>query len=587
MLVQVSSEAYPRKMKFNTVLRHWLLPAAILLSLLLGWLAILGERKHWYSTSFGMALFTLLNILVFGFLIVLTARGLNRAARHRRSARQQLRASEQRYRQLFESTPLPMWLYDPETLGFLAVNDAAIHHYGYTREEFLSMTVKDIRPEEDVPKLLGAVVRASASSYMPDAGLWRHRKKSGEVIEVQISSHDLVTDGRRARLVVATDVTQRRMLESQLEQERRVSSLGRLAATIAHEFNNVLMGIQPFAELVSRVEVPNSVSIAAEQIRKSVQRGRQVTQGILRFTRPAEPLLRPLELSSWLDEMLAEIRSLVRPGISVQVEVEDARLCILADADQLSQVLTNLAANARDAMPSGGQLRIQVSAVPEELSSLVDPQEFVDLVVRDTGSGIPPDILDHIFEPLFTTRKTGGTGLGLAVVHQIVQRHGGKIIAQSAPGKGTTFHLLLKRTAERPSEECRDESKPVAALPAGTKILLVEDDPSVSAGIEALLESEGVIVEIAGSGAQAQERLISFAPDAVVLDVGLPDIDGVELYRIIRSKWPSLPIILSSGHGDIARIQQAVASTEVDFLQKPYSALHLFEVLQRKLRRDS
>jgi two-component system cell cycle sensor histidine kinase/response regulator CckA len=523
--------------------------------------------------------------MILGILMGWTARRLHRTARERRSARQQRRASEERYRHLFESTPLPMWLYDPETLAFLAVNDAAIHHYGFTREEFLAMTVKDIRPEEDVPRLLGAVAGASASSYTPDAGLWRHRKKSGEAIDVQISSHDLVTDGRKGRLVVAMDVTHRQMLETQLEQERRVSSLGRLAATIAHEFNNVLMGIQPFAELVSKADVPKHVSTAAEQIKKSVQRGRQVTQGILRFTQPAESLLRPLELSSWLDEVLAEIRSLVGPGISVQMEIEDATLCILADAGQLSQVLMNLAANARDAMPAGGRFRIRVSAAGEEFSSLVNPREFVELVLSDTGSGMSPAVLEHIFDPLFTTKKAGGTGLGLAVVRQIVQRHGGKIFAESAPEKGTTFHLLLKRSAERPAAECLQEK--VAALPPGRRILLVEDDPSVSAGIQALLEAEGLIVEIAESGGEAQERLDSFAPDAVVLDVGLPDMDGVEVYRNIHAKWPDLPIILSSGHGDITRIHEAVASTEVQFLQKPYSASDLFQVLQRYLPRSS
>lgn len=228
-------------------------------------------------------------------------------------------------------------------------------------------------------------------------------------------------------------------VESQLEQADRVASLGRVAATVAHEFNNVLMGIQPFAELLERPNLSNeTLTKCAQHIRNSVQRGKAVALEILRFTQPSAPERKALRVNDWLDCLLPEIEAQCDNSTSLQVELPAVSPVIWADAGQLAQVITNLTNNARDAMPLGGTLTIRVGVSETQ-------EQFVQISVIDTGTGIPPEVMKHIFEPLFTTKKNCGTGLGLAVTHQIVQQHGGIIFAESELGSGTAFHIFLPR----------------------------------------------------------------------------------------------------------------------------------------------
>lgn len=228
-------------------------------------------------------------------------------------------------------------------------------------------------------------------------------------------------------------------VESQLEQADRVDSLGRVAATVAHEFNNVLMGIQPFAELLERPNLSNeTLAKCAQHIRNSVQRGKAVALEILRFTQPSAPERKALPVNDWLEGLLPEIEAQCDNSTSVAIEQPALSPVIWADAGQMAQVITNLTNNARDAMPRGGTLTIRVRAPETE-------EQFVQISVIDTGTGIPPEVMEHIFEPLFTTKKNRGTGLGLAVAYQVVHRHGGVIFAESEIGSGTAFHIFLPR----------------------------------------------------------------------------------------------------------------------------------------------
>ncbi|HEY2323294.1 MAG TPA: ATP-binding protein, partial [Thermoanaerobaculia bacterium] len=210
-------------------------------------------------------------------------------------------------------------------------------------------------------------------------------------------------------------------------------------ATVAHEFNNVLMGIQPFAELLERPNISNeTLTKCARHIRNSVQRGKAVALEILRFTQPSAPQRKALALDEWLEGLLPEIEAQCENKITIVTELPPGPLVVMADPSQMAQVITNLTNNARDAMPRGGTLTIRISEPETE-------REFVQISVIDDGTGITPDVMAHIFEPLFTTKQCGGTGLGLAVAHQIVQRHGGAIFAESEAGAGTAFHILLPR----------------------------------------------------------------------------------------------------------------------------------------------
>ena len=406
---------------------------------------------------------------------------------------------------------------------------------------------------------------------------WR---KSGEPFPVEYSVSPIYEGDEIAGVVeMFQDITERKRLEKSLEQANRVSSLGRVAATIAHEFNNVLMGIQPFAEVIRRNKAADEkMQKAAEQIIGSVNRGKRVTQSILRFTQPADPSLQPVNLSDWLHQLLPELRALIGQRIVIDIDVPDHPVAALCDSVQLQQVVTNLVINARDAMPGAGTITLTIaeSGNGQHYPFGNIPPKMILLSVRDTGTGMSAAVLQNIFEPLFTTKRSG-TGLGLAVAQQVITLHGGSIHVQSAPGAGTTFFILLQAapSVAAPQEKRRESGVQIH------RVLLVEDESAVGEGIAALLKAEGIEVRLVQRGSEAQAAAISFAPDAVVLDVGLPDMNGWDVYLALRKTSPGLPIVFSSGHGDQAALELQIDSPRVAFLRKPYDIDTLIDALHK------
>jgi PAS domain S-box-containing protein len=406
---------------------------------------------------------------------------------------------------------------------------------------------------------------------------WR---KSGEPFPVDYSASPIYEGDEIAGVVeMFQDIGERKRLEKSLEQANRVSSLGRVAATIAHEFNNVLMGIQPFAEVIRRNKAADEkMQKAAEQIIGSVNRGKRVTQSILRFTQPAEPSLQPVKLSDWLHQLVPELRAVIGQRIVIDIDVPDRPIAALCDSVQLQQVVTNLVINARDAMPDGGTITLTIadSRSGEHFHFGNIPPEMILLAVQDTGTGMSAAVQQNIFEPLFTTKRSG-TGLGLAVAQQVIARHGGSIHVQSAPGAGTTFFILLQAAPNvAASQEKRRENDGRIH-----RVLLVEDEPAVGEGIAALLQGEGIEVRLVKRGSEAQAAALSFRPEAVVLDIGLPDMNGWDVYLALRKTSPGLPIVFSSGHGDQGALEREADASSVAFLRKPYDIDTLIEVLHK------
>jgi len=389
-------------------------------------------------------------------------------------------------------------------------------------------------------------------------------------------------DGNTERITgVVQDVTERRRLETRLLQAERVSSLGRLAASVAHEFNNVLMGIQPFVDLLTRrAGTDPTVLLAAPRIADAVARGKRITQEILRFTRIAEPSRAAVPVADWLEAFQPELIQLAGPSVTVTIEAPPS-LTMLADAHQLRQVFANLVVNAHHAMPNGG--RLEVGAARDTMCDGDD--RFIDAVhftVRDTGVGMEQETLRYIFEPLYTTKKSGGTGLGLAVASQVVLQHEGHIYVESALGEGTTFHILIP-ASEAPVTAPREEAPPGRSVRPGLHVTLIEDDDSVGAGLSAILEFEGISVDWVRLGAEAVARIAARSPDAVIFDVGLPDVDGISLYQEIAARWPELPVIFSTGHGDENLLKNGPSERRVGYLQKPYESDALLTVLEKLL----
>jgi signal transduction histidine kinase len=451
---------------------------------------------------------------------------------------------------------------------------------------FAELLSQSIHPD-DRERLAEAFQRTRTEGLPLDVES-RLRARNGNEIYLHWRGHGVVShNGNTSRLVgVIQDVTDRRQLENRLLQAERVSSLGRLAASVAHEFNNVLMGIQPFVDLLTRRAGSDpTVATAAPRIADAVARGKRITQEMLRFTRIGEPTRATVNVSAWLREFEPELAQLAGPSVAVTIDA-DPSLTMIADGHQLRQVFANLIVNAHHAMPDGG--RIEIHATPDVIRDrnerVIDAIHFF---ISDTGVGMPDETLRYIFEPLFTTRKFGGTGLGLAVAAQVVQQHKGSIYAESSQGNGSTFHILIPAgkvpKTVSPSAQAPSPAQPKAA-DAGTRITMVEDDEAVGAGLAAILGMEGIAVDWVHLGREAEERIAANVPDAVILDLGLPDIDGIKVYEQIARRWPDLPVLFSTGHGDEAMLRD-VLSAHVAYIQKPYEMDALLAALNQVLRK--
>lgn len=332
-------------------------------------------------------------------------------------------------------------------------NPAATRITGWSVDDLLGRDghwiLHERRPEgTGIPMADCAVLQAIRDGKVVTASDDTYWTKDGTPIRVDVVCSPIFEEDEvSGAVVVFRDVTRELMLDAQLEHARRVESLGRVAATIVHEFNNILQAISPQAEVMRR-RVPDDPTLVkcADNVRRAIARGTQITQDILRFGRPGEPALQDVHVESWLHDTLADLRGVAGSGLTVELETFDETLVMRGDPNRLHQVLYNLVSNARDASRAGTTVRI-VARHPdgEELFpfGVVDsPENFVQISVEDEGSGMTEEVARQIFEPLFTTKRNG-TGLGLAVAWQIVASHGGHLFVDSTEGTGTTFHMFI------------------------------------------------------------------------------------------------------------------------------------------------
>ena len=502
----------------------------------------------------------------------------------RKRTEEQLFENERRYRLLFQANPEAMWVYDCETLRFLAVNAAAVARYGYAEQEFLAMTVRDIRPASELP-------RVEETLHGHDGGTfsgYRHRRKDGTPIDVDIEAQPITFAGRSARLVLARDVTARRQLEEQLRQAQKMEAVGQLAGGIAHDFNNLLTAILGCTQLLLHATPPEDQRREdVEEIKNAGLRAAELTRQLLAFSRRQVLAPKVLDVNAVVANMDKMLRRLLGEDVALVTHLAADLGPVSADPGQLEQVLLNLAVNARDAMPHGGRLTIDTANVflTEEYAERhhrLPPGPYVLLAVSDTGVGMDEMTQKHLFEPFFTTKEVGkGTGLGLATVYGIVKQSGGYIWVYSEPGHGTTLKVYLPRVPGAA------EPLPVAVaspeLRRGTEtVLLVEDAAPVRSLARKGLQGYGYQVLEAADGPAALE-LSARHPgeiDILVTDVVMPGMSGRELAERLAPARPGMRVLYTSGYTDDAMVHQGVLRSGVAFLQKPFVP----ETLARKVR---
>jgi two-component system cell cycle sensor histidine kinase/response regulator CckA len=474
---------------------------------------------------------------------------------------------------LFEASPLPMWVYDAETLEFLAVNDAAVRHYGWSRDEFLQMRITEIRPQEEVATLLRGIRDGDVGSPVPRT--WRHRLRDGTLIDVEISAGRVRWDGRDAALVVSRDVTERRRMEERLAESEKLEAIGRLAGGVAHDFNNLLTVISGYAEVL-RADV--GAHDALDQIEHAAEQAAALTRQLLAFSR--RQVLNPerVEIDEIVGAMQPMLERIIGDDVQVAVKLATGTASVEADRAQIERIVLNLAANARDAMPHGGRLTIETAFVDldadyEATHGDIDPGPHVLLAISDTGVGMSEQVRRHLFEPFFTTKGSGGgTGLGLATVFGVVKQSGGAIYVYSEEGRGTTFKIYLPVAAHEPQPH--NGVPPQPAIARGTEtIVVVEDDESVRELVQLMLQGHGYDV-LAASDGETAARLCAEHPggvDLLLTDVVMPELNGRVLAERLETMFPSLRVLFMSGYSDEAVVRHGIIRPNTAFIEKPFS----------------
>jgi PAS domain S-box-containing protein len=521
----------------------------------------------------------------------------------RKQTEARLRASQSLLRGIIDNSGAIICVKDLEG-RYLLVNQrfAEVFHVG--KEEALGRTDAEVFPHERALAL-----RASDRRLLDSVGppQWPGQWQGEESWEQDDGPHTFLSvkfllrdgDGRAyATCAISTDITERKRLEAKLLEVQKLNSIGQLAGGVAHDFNNILTAIIGYAELVAaRVPGGDPLGEDVAQIQHAAERAAQLTRQLLIFARRGVVEVAVVDLNQLTRHVLQLLRRLIGENIDLVVRTGAELWPVMGDAAQFEQVLVNLALNARDAMPLGGQLCIATDNVHvddpylRERRISLPPGDYVCLSVSDTGTGMGDATKAHLFEPFFTTKERGkGTGLGLATCHGIVRQCGGDIFCVSEPGQGTSFSIYLPRsraalTTARPRESVHD-----ATTARGCEtVLVVEDEPSVRAIAVRALGDAGYCVLEAENGIEALAVAASFGQplDLVLTDLVMPRMGGRELVEQLRMRQPDLRALYTSGYADDGPTELQIPHQEADFIHKPFTgsslALRVREALSRPL----
>jgi PAS domain S-box-containing protein len=376
-----------------------------------------------------------------------------------------MRESETRYRMLFEGSPLPICVFDAETFGYVAVNQKMVDVYGYSREEFFKMTVKDIKRVEDIGRMEKRV-GAAEIGLQERIGVMHHLRKDGAMIEIDITAHQISFGGRRCVLAIGVDVTEARKLDAHVRHSQKMDAIGQLATGIAHDFNNMLAVILSTACCL-REDLGATHANASDvvEIESAAERAAALTRQLLAFGRTNPTSQRLVSTRSAVTGIETMLRRILSERVTLETSFGSAGITY-TDQGQLEQVVMNLVVNARDAMPDGGHVAIRTADVElrgsEAATAGVAAGSYTLLSVRDTGTGMAPATLQRIFEPFFTTKEVGhGTGMGLATVFGFARQMGGGIVVTSELGRGSTFTIYLPRAKGEANSTAADRTGPM------------------------------------------------------------------------------------------------------------------------------
>ena len=481
--------------------------------------------------------------------------------------------------------------------NILEWNPGAERLFGYTWQEVVGRNIDEVivGPNANAFEEMTCLTRQIlAGESIPPIETIRYRK-DGSPVNVIVAGAPILIGNEVAGVVgVYTDITEFKQVEEQLRQQERLAAIGQLSGGIAHDFNNLLTSIMLYAQiLLSKPHLPSDLAPAIDTILGESRRAAELVQQILDFSRRAMIERRPVDLIPCTEEVVSILRRTLPESIRLLVEAGTDEYVASADPTRIQQVVMNLANNARDAMPEGGELRIGLSRVtvgPEDIPPVAEMapvwtlgSEWVCLAVSDTGTGMTEEVQSHLFEPFFTTKEVGkGTGLGLAQVHGIVKQHDGYIGVETEVGQGTTLRIYFPAHGEKIEKEV-EESSP-SPKGKGETVLLVEDEEKLREVGQEILESLGYHVLMAADGREALEVYGSAeAVDLVVTDVVMPEMGGRYLVRELTKMTPGLKVLAITGYAIQEDLETLKEEGFLDVVQKPFGVETLAQEVRRAL----
>lgn len=517
---------------------------------------------------------------------------LEKEVQTRRETEEILRRSEEKYRSLYNSVRDAILVSDAD-MNITGCNSSFVDLFGYSYDEISGMKTLLLYKDEEEFRRIGQILE----QHMDDAGLLYtavFKKKDGTLFPCEVNVFYLRNDEKSVTGFsgLIRDISERKRaeniqkdLELQLHQAQKMESVGRLAGGMAHDFNNLLSIILGYGEmLLEAIDRESPFHNKLEQIYIAGQRARDLIRQLLAFSRKQVLEMKAVDINSVVTGFEKLLRRLIGEDIRLELILNPEPLSVKADAQQIEQVLMNLAVNARDAMPGGGTLTIETAAIDlidgyMEKKLDVQPGTYVMIGVRDNGCGMDKLILEHIFEPFFTTKSVDqGTGLGLATSYGIIKQHGGSIWVYSEPGEGSVFRIYLPLSTGEAAVQSPEEKQQVPVYGNAT-VLIIEDDASLRDLTCEILADHGYTVIDAADPANAISKTkdIHDPIHLVLTDVIMPGMKGPEVFDIISRYHPESRVLYMSGYSDIMNSSNDVVEDGVHFIQKPFTVKGLLE----------